>query len=167
MPHIGWNGLEQVKPSRLFATNWTPDLRVYFVHSFCARATPANEDWVLAKTCYGSDFISAVQKGNVIATQFHPEKSGPLGLRLFKAFLSSTSDPTSFEKPTDKMAGLSKRVIACLDVRRDENEELVVTKGISYDVMENGEAKEGENGEAAAVRRRHVIEIFTRKSSEY
>ena len=147
VPHIGWNGLEQMKPSRLFASKWTPDLRVYFVHSFCARANAANEEWVLSKTRYGSDFISAVQKGNVIATQFHPEKSGPLGLTLFKAFLSSSTDPDTFEKPAGKMAGLSKRVIACLDVRRDENEELVVTKGISYDVMENGST----DGEAASV----------------
>ena len=52
--------------------------KVYFVHSFCALPTAANHEWVLTTTDYGSEdqtFISSVQKGNVMATQFHPEKN--------------------------------------------------------------------------------------------
>lgn len=63
------------------------DRRVYFVHSFRATPSPENADWVLATSHYGADFISAVQKGEVTATQFHPEKSGAAGLDIIQSFL--------------------------------------------------------------------------------
>ena len=63
------------------------DRRVYFVHSFRATPSPENADWVLATSHYGGDFISAVQKGEVNATQFHPEKSGAAGLDIIQSFL--------------------------------------------------------------------------------
>ena len=66
--------------------------KVYFVHSFCALPTAANHEWVLTTTDYGSEdqtFISSVQKGNVMATQFHPEKSGEVGLSMFRNFLAA------------------------------------------------------------------------------
>ena len=68
------------------------DRRVYFVHSY--RATPSleNDDWVLATTEYGTSFISAIQKGNVNATQFHPEKSGGAGLDIIESFLEDSKD---------------------------------------------------------------------------
>ncbi len=63
-----------------------PD-RVYFVHSYKGTPQPENEDWVLATCQYGGEFISAVKKGNVHATQFHPEKSGVVGLDKLRSFL--------------------------------------------------------------------------------
>ena len=71
----------------------------YFVHSFMAPVTAGISDWILRTTGYGAPFVSAVQKGNVIATQFHPEKSGTAGLvppfllllLLFLLFLFSSA----------------------------------------------------------------------------
>lgn len=57
------------------------------MHSFRAMPTLENGDWVLASTSYGKDFVSVVQRGNVSATQFHPEKSGSAGLDVLRSFL--------------------------------------------------------------------------------
>ena len=64
-----------------------PGDRLYFVHSYRATPDVANEDWVLATCEYGGEFIAAVQKGEVMACQFHPEKSGEKGLSIFRNFL--------------------------------------------------------------------------------
>lgn len=66
------------------------DRRVYFVHSYRAMPSPENADWVLATSHYGEDFISAVQKGEVSATQFHPEKSGAAGLAVIQSFMEES-----------------------------------------------------------------------------
>mmetsp|Transcript_129 Transcript_129/g.167 ORF Transcript_129/g.167 Transcript_129/m.167 type:complete len:565 (-) Transcript_129:291-1985(-) len=157
VPHIGWNGLTVEKPSRLFKHEWDPVNRVYFVHSYCARPTAENKEWILTSTVYGSKYISAVQKGNVMATQFHPEKSGENGLRILNGFLSETTDPDvvrvkSRNAEQVEVAQLSKRIIACLDVTADADGELIVTKGDSYDIME--ESKEG--GEVVKKRIRNI-----------
>lgn len=61
---------------------------VYFVHSYYAPITPENAKWVLTRTTYeGQEYISSVQRGNVVATQFHPEKSGKTGLNFIRGFL--------------------------------------------------------------------------------
>ena len=52
---------------------------------------PANKDWVLATCDYGGEFVAAVQKGDVMACQFHPEKSGDKGIGIFKSFLEGTT----------------------------------------------------------------------------
>ena len=75
------------KASSLLAS--VGDRRAYFVHSYCAAPAPANDEWVLATSHYGMDFIAAVKKGDVHATQFHPEKSGPAGLAIIDSFLNS------------------------------------------------------------------------------
>ena len=73
------------------------DRRVYFVHSYRATPSPENDDWVLATTQYGTSFISAIQKGNINATQFHPEKSGGAGLDIIESFLEGSVDaPPSY-----------------------------------------------------------------------
>ena len=65
-----------------------PNAEVYFVHSYYAPITSENAPWVLTRTTYeGQEYISSVQKGNVVATQFHPEKSGKTGLNFIKGFL--------------------------------------------------------------------------------
>lgn len=65
--------------------------KVYFVHSYRAVVDTKNMDWVLTTTNYGPyEFVSAVQKGNVFGTQFHPEKSGQVGLSILKRFLDQS-----------------------------------------------------------------------------
>ncbi|CAK0783137.1 Imidazole glycerol phosphate synthase hisHF, chloroplastic [Coccomyxa viridis] len=133
VPHIGWNNLDQRRKSPLLSR--VGDRRVYFVHSYRATPSPENDDWVLATTEYGSSFISAVQRGNINATQFHPEKSGGAGLDIIESFLEGSVDaPPSYANGHVK--GLAKRVIACLDVRANDAGDLVVTKGDQYDVRE-------------------------------
>jgi glutamine amidotransferase/cyclase len=87
VPHIGWNGriLHQESPLLKYVGT---DEDVYFVHSFYAPLTDENKEWVLTSTTYcGQPFISAVQRGSIVATQFHPEKSGSTGLHVLKGFL--------------------------------------------------------------------------------
>ena len=82
IPHIGWNSLSVGKPGGLFAgVEGGP--YVYFVHSYYLRA---EEDVVTATAEYGTTIHAAVQKGNLLACQFHPEKSGQVGLSLLENF---------------------------------------------------------------------------------
>ena len=82
-PHVGWNSLEEVRPdSRLLAG--VPDGSfVYFTHSW--RAALSSD--TAAVTNYGGGFTAAVERGNVMGVQFHPEKSAETGLRVLKNFL--------------------------------------------------------------------------------
>ena len=85
VPHMGWNQVHFKFESPLFHS--IPDgSNFYFVHSFVAH--PDDPSIVLAETEYGAPFCSAVQKGNLFATQFHPEKSGMLGLQVYRNFLN-------------------------------------------------------------------------------
>ena len=61
--------------------------RVYFVHSFRATPSPETDDYIAATSDYGGPFVAALQRGNLCATQFHPEKSGAAGLDVLKSFL--------------------------------------------------------------------------------
>ena len=82
IPHIGWNALETRKPHPIFR-NVRPGNCVYFVHSYYG----ANcDDSVIATAEYGAPLTAAVAKGNVCGCQFHPEKSGDVGLGILKAF---------------------------------------------------------------------------------
>lgn len=83
LPHIGWNELHFQNDSPLFR-GIDEGAYVYFVHSFCAVA--ADESQVIARTDYGASVVAAVQSGNVFGTQFHPEKSGEIGLAMLKNF---------------------------------------------------------------------------------
>jgi glutamine amidotransferase/cyclase len=134
VPQIGWNGVEVAQPTRLF-NGLRGDEKFYFVHSYCV--VPADDEVVLTTTDYGSPFVSGVQKGSVIATQFHPEKSGEVGLRVLRNFLDLDARPTRPE-PSSGGTRLAKRIIACLDVRSNDQGDLVVTKGDQYDVREQG-----------------------------
>lgn len=82
IPHIGWNALHLTKPCPLFAQVQEGEC-VYFVHSFYAADCA---DAVVATAEYGAELTAAVQKGNVFGCQFHPEKSGAVGLRILRAF---------------------------------------------------------------------------------
>ncbi len=82
IPHIGWNALEIVRPHPIFK-DVRPGDCVYFVHSFYgANCGPA----LLATAEYGAHLTAAVGRGNVVGCQFHPEKSGDVGLKILKAF---------------------------------------------------------------------------------
>ena len=82
IPHMGWNGLGFQKESPLLSKIKDGDC-VYFVHSFCAVDC---DDAVIATAEYGAPVTAAVQKENVFGCQFHPEKSGTVGLNILRAF---------------------------------------------------------------------------------
>ena len=82
VPQIGWNALRFTKESPLFKYIKNGDF-VYFVHSYFASGC---EDSVAAVTEYDKDLTAAVSKGNVYGCQFHPEKSGDIGLNILRAF---------------------------------------------------------------------------------
>ncbi len=83
IPHMGWNSLEFAKPARIF--EGVPEgSSVYFVHSYFA--VPQDESVIAARTEHGTRFVSAIAKNNLFATQFHPEKSQSVGLRLLRNF---------------------------------------------------------------------------------
>jgi glutamine amidotransferase len=85
IPHMGWNSLEFAKPARIF--EGVPEgSSVYFVHSYYV--VPDDESGVAARTEHGTRFVSAVAKNNLFATQFHPEKSQSVGLRVLTNFAS-------------------------------------------------------------------------------
>lgn len=180
--------------------------RVYFVHSYRVKPSKDNSSWVAATCDYGCEegdglpFIAAVAKANIFACQFHPEKSGPIGLQIFKAFLHaavravdshedaclSPEGPKSFTaeqvfwgdvgdnlcltdpgihgkgRPKffsieDELDGrnkdkrpktvLARRIVACLDVRSNDDGDLVVTKGDKYDVREKQDDASSSKGQ--------------------
>jgi glutamine amidotransferase/cyclase len=166
VPHIGWNTIQVLKDSPYIPRDEFEQARLYFVHSYHgvqANTGPAmkkpkgkEEDWLLAQCDYLGDkpFVAAVGNGsNVMATQFHPEKSGDIGLSLMDNFLSadhqaaaagdgfgSFAQKKKEEQKTqeeEEEETLAKRVIACLDVRSNDNGDLVVTKGDQYDVRDS------------------------------
>lgn len=83
IPHMGWNTIVKTRDHPLFY-GIDSDAWFYFVHSYYP--DPANMLDVVAQTSYGITFASAVSRGNVFATQFHPEKSGRPGLKILKNF---------------------------------------------------------------------------------
>ncbi len=127
----------------------------------------ANVDWTAATCRYGDEFIAAVARGAAAATQFHPEKSGALGLSVLRGFLDPSSDEAGAaaaaanartlaaladggaeDAPAGSSGagggrGLARRVIACLDVRANDAGDLVVTKGDQYDVREASDSEGG------------------------
>lgn len=85
IPHIGWNSLT-VKDSSGIFQNLPPEPYVYFVHSYYLKA--ADRNVVAATAQYGVEIDAAVHRGNLYATQFHPEKSGRIGLQMLKNFVA-------------------------------------------------------------------------------
>lgn len=168
VPHMGWNGAWRAHAldapgddSELLV----PEEDYYFVHSYAAllgKSTPEAEatlkDFAYTISRYGGElFVSSVRRGNILGTQFHPEKSGPAGLELLRRWLAApvdalsapphpltTADPGAWVSSDPRPAraassGLTSRIVACLDVRSNDNGDLVVTKGDQYDVREKEE----------------------------
>ncbi|KAJ2548723.1 Histidine biosynthesis bifunctional protein hisB, partial [Coemansia sp. RSA 1933] len=146
VPHMGWNSAQVVHSHS--AQDTVPcigeDKRYYFVHSyglpFTAQGTQSQ--FVHTATRYSDEaIVSSVWKDNVFGTQFHPEKSGAAGLALLRSFIetdlirpAAPIDASVVVAPRDVRDALSVRVIACLDVRANDQGDLVVTKGDQYDV---------------------------------
>jgi len=86
IPHMGWNFTVQRKESKLFSGMF-PEPRFYFVHSYYFKAN--DEGDILTSTSYESEFTSAIEKGNILGVQFHPEKSHKFGMKLLKNFVDS------------------------------------------------------------------------------
>jgi imidazole glycerol-phosphate synthase subunit HisH len=83
VPHMGWNALRQQRPSPLLC-GLPEGAMVYFVHSYLCQ--PADPEVVVATADHGGPFCAILQRDNVFATQFHPEKSGEIGLRMLDNF---------------------------------------------------------------------------------
>ena len=83
LPHIGWNSLNIVNPNPLTAGLSDGDY-VYFVHSFCAKVK--NPEDLALTTDYGTTVTAMIARGNVFGCQFHPEKSGPVGMTILRNF---------------------------------------------------------------------------------
>ncbi|KAI9762537.1 MAG: Histidine biosynthesis bifunctional protein hisB [Chaenotheca gracillima] len=142
VPHIGWNSATTGSKQTY---GLEPSSKYYYVHSYAVphkSGVLEQDGWSVATARYGEEeFVGAVAKGNILATQFHPEKSGVAGLRVLKAFLDGTQSGSSLAgSDTSIKEGLTRRVIACLDVRTNDAGDLVVTKGDQYDVREKAGA---------------------------
>jgi len=87
IPHMGWNTIDVVRDHPIMS-GIPADASFYFVHSYYP--DPAAESDVIARTDYGGWFPSALARDNVVATQFHPEKSGEFGLKMLANFLTWT-----------------------------------------------------------------------------
>ncbi|PVG03359.1 putative HIS7-glutamine amidotransferase/cyclase [Serendipita vermifera] len=133
VPHMGWNIAERLRPKEADdLIDIGDDLSYYFVHSYRATYDPNSplNDWTYTTTQYGQEvFVSS---------------SGPVGLRLLDSWVKApiTGSVASFApkepilRPPKARDGLAKRVIACMDVRSNDEGDLVVTKGDQYDVRE-------------------------------
>lgn len=143
VPHIGWNSANTSSKSFY---DLRPESKYYYVHSYMYPYTPGElegQGWTVATGIYGEEtFVGAAAKGNIVVTQFHPEKSGAAGLRLLRSFLTGAGQKTLGQTahgpaPT---GGLTRRIIACLDVQADLARGVpIVTKGKGYDVRDDGD----------------------------
>ena len=84
LPHIGWNEIKVVKSSKIFK-GIENKAHMYFVHSY--EFVPENKNVILATTNYSSNIVCSVEKENIFGTQFHPEKSDKIGLKIIDNFI--------------------------------------------------------------------------------
>ena len=87
IPHMGWNSLAIRNHGGIFK-DVEDDPYVYFVHSYYLKAE--DEKIVSSRTCYGAEIDASVSSGNIYAAQFHPEKSGKVGLKILNNFVEIT-----------------------------------------------------------------------------
>lgn len=151
VPHIGWNSAvipENGAGQERSLYGLRDDSKYYYVHSYAAHYDKdrlERDGWSVAVAKYGTEnFIGAIGRRNVFATQFHPEKSGAAGLRVLQAFLNNQEwECLTNHVPKTTAQGLTRRIIACLDVRSNDEGDLVVTKGDQYDVREHENSTKG------------------------
>ena len=87
LPHIGWNQVERTRDHPLF-DGIADGADFYFVHSYAGNPVDADTSAILARTTHGRPFVSAIARGPIHGVQFHPERSGPDGLRLLANFVA-------------------------------------------------------------------------------
>ncbi|KAJ3124355.1 Histidine biosynthesis bifunctional protein hisB [Nowakowskiella sp. JEL0407] len=179
VPHMGWNSAtvvqsdeyawKQQENGTLVAAELNHDsnpdsTKYYFVHSYAVPFSKELEGWTYSVTRYGDElFVSSVRKGNVFATQFHPEKSGFAGLKVLRTFLSA---PVILSAPAASIVTdpnlvkdkFTRRIIACLDVRTNDSGDLVVTKGDQYDVRERSDGNVRNLGKPVDLARQYFEE---------
>ena len=85
LPHIGWNQINILKESKIFK-DIKDNSHMYFVHSY--EFTPVDKNFIIATTDYSSNHVCAVEKENIFGTQFHPEKSDQIGLKIIDNFIN-------------------------------------------------------------------------------
>ena len=148
VPHMGWNSVHLLDPEQDADEGLDEALHYYFVHSYRATYDPERDpdaaQWVHSVTQYGREiFVATVRKDNVFGCQFHPEKSGDAGLHLLDTWLRQPFSTQHRPTPASRVPfspgpkdGFTKRIIACMDVRANDQGDLVVTKGDQYDVRE-------------------------------
>ena len=85
LPHIGWNQIKIVKDSKIFK-DIENNSHMYFVHSY--EFIPENKNVISATTDYSSNIVCSVEKENIFGTQFHPEKSDKMGLKIINNFIN-------------------------------------------------------------------------------
>ena len=85
VPHMGWNTVKLAQKNCPLFKGVSQEAYFYFVHSYYG--VPEDKSWILTTTEYGTKFCSSVWKGSIFATQFHPEKSQAVGLRMIKNFI--------------------------------------------------------------------------------
>ncbi|KAJ3226527.1 hypothetical protein HK099_004703 [Clydaea vesicula] len=145
VPHMGWNIAANGSPdSATYINHNKNDTKYYFVHSYGIlyneKSNSNLKEWIYSLTTYKNEtFVSSVRKGNVFATQFHPEKSGWAGLKVLKSFLETDVLQGPEFIHFAPLCAFTNRIIACLDVRENDDGDLVVTKGDQYDVREKTE----------------------------
>jgi glutamine amidotransferase len=83
IPHMGWSALSFPRPTKLFA-GLEPGAMVYFVHSY--HVLPDDPDVVAATSTHGQEFVAGIERDNVMAVQFHPEKSSAVGMKILDNF---------------------------------------------------------------------------------
>lgn len=123
IPHIGWNDIAFPNSGRLFQ-GIEEHSYVYFVHSYYLEA--ADPSIVTATTEYGTRIHASVEKDNIFACQFHPEKSSGVGLKILQNFINVTKE---FREKTsrEEIDMHTKRLIPCLDVKDGR-----VVKGVNF-----------------------------------
>ncbi|KAI0321722.1 hypothetical protein OF83DRAFT_1050767 [Amylostereum chailletii] len=148
VPHMGWNSVQLLDSEHKSNEGVNEASHYYFVHTYRAVYDPEKRpdaaEWAHSVCQYGQEiFVASVRKGNVFGCQFHPEKSGEAGLKLLDAWLREPEAARTRAPPTPRVPlhpkpqdGLTKRIIACMDVRANDRGDLVVTKGDQYDVRE-------------------------------
>ena len=85
LPHIGWNQIKIIKDSKIFR-DIENNSHMYFVHSY--EFIPENKNVILATTDYSSNIVCSIEKENIFGTQFHPEKSDKMGLKMIDNFIN-------------------------------------------------------------------------------
>ena len=155
VPHMGWNAVDLLDPEEKSDEGVSKSAHYYFVHSYRAQydpvAYPEAAEWAHGVTQYGQEiFVASVRRANVFGTQFHPEKSGEAGLKIISSWLAESEADRAVSPPTPRVPrvarprdGLTKRIVACMDVRSNDEGDLVVTKGDQYDVREKDPSASG------------------------